>query len=192
MDQERSRGSSLRYQSGGILKNTILIFLTVYVGVAAGGDDSNSTCTCYTQDVVAERGTPFSVGVFVNNTDTLAGMQIPVYYRSETVKLCCDSVTFQDTRCSGFVSKIQKIDPTWRIVYFVVIGNGGEILPPGDGLVANLWFTADKKAASGRVELFSGPNAYIPDEKINYSFLFWSPTARQVNCQYKPGFITVR
>ena len=57
---------------------------------------------CYVESVEVQKGTSFPVKVFVNNVDTLAGMQVPIYYRSEDVDLTCDSISFIDTRCKGF------------------------------------------------------------------------------------------
>ena len=152
---------------------------------------------CYAEDVQAVKGTSFPVKVFVANIDTLAGMQVPIYYRSEDVDLKCDSVTFNGSRCAGFALSDSKIEPKGKTVYFAFINQtdpSKDIPPliPGEGLVATLWFTAPKDIKAGKVMLESGPNVYLPHEKIDYSFLFWTPEAEQVDCLYKAGYITVK
>ena len=152
---------------------------------------------CYTESVEVAKGTSFPVKVFVDNVDTLAGMQVPIYYRSEDVNLVCDSISFVDSRCKDFALALPLIEPVGKTAFFAFISmtDPNEEHPPlfpGDGLVATLWFTAPKDIKSGRVELYSGPNAIYPHEKIDYSYLFWTPTAEQKDCTYKPGYITVK
>jgi hypothetical protein len=140
--------------------------------------------TCYAESVDANKGTSFPVKVFVNNVDTLAGMQVPIYYRV-------------GSRCSEFALDLQLIEPVGKTAFFAFISmtDPKEEKPPlypGDGLVATLWFTAPAETKAGKVELYSGPNAIYPHDKIDYSYLFWTPTAEQKECTYKPGYITVK
>jgi len=168
----------------------ILIILTVICGVSRAADKGQDIC--YTGNVAAEKGASFSVGVYVKNADTLAGMQIPIYYRSEKVNLRCDSVSFHNSRCAEFTIKDYRIEPLGKTIYFALIDTRGRLLAPGDGLVATLWFTVDSASPGGRVELFSGPKAYLPDEYIDFSYLFWLPSSQQIDFQYKAGYITVK
>jgi hypothetical protein len=152
---------------------------------------------CYTESVEIAKGTSFPVKVFVDNVDTLAGMQVPIYFRSETVDLTCDSISFAGSRCHDFALSLPLIEPIGKTAFFAFISmtDPNEEHPPlypGDGLVATLWFTAPGDAKSGKVELYSGPNAIYPHDKIDYSYLFWTPTAEQKECAYKAGFITVK
>ena len=152
---------------------------------------------CYTENVEVAKGSVFGVKVFVKNVDTLAGMQVPIYYRSENINLKCDSVSFVGSRCSNFALNDVKIEPVGKTVYFcfiAVVDPSQNVAPlaPGDGLVATLWFTAPSEGPSGKVKLDSGPNAFFPHEKIDYSFLFWTPQAQQVECSYKEAYITLK
>ena len=152
---------------------------------------------CYTESIEAESGTSFAVRVYVNNMDTLVGMQVPIYYRSDDVNLRCDSVTFDGSRCQGFSMSFFKIEPEEKVVFFALLNisdpeKGIPALNPGDGLVARLWFTAPEDSRSGKVVLESGPDAYFPHDKINYGYLFWTPAAVQVKCSYRPGNITLK
>jgi hypothetical protein len=152
---------------------------------------------CYTESVEAARGTSFPVKVFVSNVDTLAGMQVPIYYRSEDVDLKCDSITFVGSRCKDFALSFPMIEPVGKTAFFCFIyatDASQEVQPlmPGDGLVATMWFTAPKDIKAGQVTLESGPNAFYPHPKIDYSFLFWDPNAEQVDFTYKAGYITVK
>ena len=175
----------------------IFVLLLAVVIFAQEKESEPAGNICYAESVEAEKGTSFRVKVFVNNVDTLAGMQVPIYYRSEDVDLTCDSITFGDSRCSEFALSLPLIEPVGKTAFFAFISmtDPNEEHPPlfpGDGMVATLWFTAPKDVKSGKVELSSGPNAVYPHDKIDYSYLFWTPTAEQKECTYKPGFITVK
>jgi hypothetical protein len=164
---------------------------------AQGGGGNVSSNTCYTEDVLAGPGTSFSVGVYVDNSDTLVGMQIPVYYKSDDVNLICDSVSFAGSRCRGFSVQFFKIDPDGGIVFLAMLNTGASsdlpgALYPGKGKVATLWFTAPAKSGVGTVVLQSGPDVRFPHERINYGYLFWKPSAAQVDCRYEAGNITLK
>jgi hypothetical protein len=185
-------------------KLLVFVLLLGWCGVsfAAGEQEAKAQAqetgnVCYTESVQAQKGSSFPVKVFVSNIDTLAGMQVPIYYRSEDVDLKCDSVSFVGSRCKDFALNDSKIEPVGKTVYFcfiniVDVSQNVPPLLPGDGLVATLWFTAPKDIKSGSVLLDSGPNAFYPHPKIDYSYLFWTPLAQQVDCTYKGGTITVK
>lgn len=180
-------------------KFLVFVLLLVFWGISFAEEKqvSKNENVCYTESVETAKGASFPVKVFVNNVDTLAGMQVPIYYRSENISLKCDSVSFKDSRCRYFAFNDSKIEPVGRTVYFAFIlmtdpSQNVAPLAPGDGLVATLWFTAPKDVKAGQVKLDSGPNAFFPDERIDYSFLFWTPRAEQVNCVYQPGTITIK
>jgi hypothetical protein len=175
----------------------ILVLILGLWGAAFAGQTVKTGNVCYTESVEVTKGASFPVKVFVNNYDTLAGMQVPIYFRSESVDLKCDSVTFAGSRCDYFALSDFKIEPVGKTVYFAFIlmtdpSQDVKPLLPGDGLVATLWFTAPREINSGEVKLDSGPNAFFPHEKIDYGFLFWTPAAQQVDCAYQAGVIKVK
>lgn len=158
---------------------------------------AESANTCYAESVVVAKGSSFPVKVLVANIDTLAGMQVPFYYRSEKVNLVCDSVSFAGSRCIDFAYNDFKIEPVGKTVFFafiLTVDPEQEIkpMPPGDGLVATLWFTVPKDTPSGTVTLESGPNVFLPNPKIDYGYHFWTPAALEKDFVYKPGTITVK
>lgn len=160
----------------------------------AAGKASN---ICYTENVSATPGTSFPVGVFLNNSDTLVGMQIPICFESADVALICDSVSFEGSRCRGFSVRFFKIEPTEKIVFLAMLNTGltpdmPVSLSPGRGRVASIWFTAPANCGTGRVILESGPEFRFPHERINYGYLFWDPSAVQVECSYEAGNITLK
>ena len=185
---------------GGKLKKFLIGFFILFLAAILYAQEKASEPKgniCYTESVEVEKGTSFPVKIFVNNVDTLAGMQVPIYYRSEKVDLKCDSISFNGSRCSEFALNLPLIEPVGKTAFFAFISmtDPEEEHPPlfpGDGMVATFWFTAPKDVKSGKVELSSGPNAIYPHDKIDYSYLFWTPAAEQVECTYKPGFITVK
>jgi hypothetical protein len=42
------------------------------------------------------------------------------------------------------------------------------------------------------VELESGPNAFFPHEHVDYSYEFTTPLAVEADCEYMPGYISVK
>jgi len=152
---------------------------------------------CYTENVEIGKGASFPLKVLVSNVDTLAGMQVPIYFRSENVDIRCDSVSFVNSRCSNFAFNDAKIEPVGKTVYFAFIFTvdpNQVVTPlyPGDGLVATLWFTAPKETHDGVIKLDSGPNAFFPNPRIDYGYHFWTPSALEVEFLYVPGSITVK
>lgn len=174
-----------------------IVLLLMAVAVAQEEGNVPKGNTCYAENVEVQKGTSFPVKVFVNNVDTLAGMQVPIYYRSDVVDLKCDSISIAGSRCADFALDLQLIEPVGKTAFFAFISmtdpkQDKQPLFPGEGLVATLWFTVPEDVKPGKVELYSGPNAIYPHEKIDYSFLFWTPAAEQKDCTYIPGYITVK
>lgn len=177
----------------------VFILLLDLTGMVSAQDkqDAENGNVCYTESVEVEKGTSFPVKVFVNNVDTLGIMQVPIYYRSEDVDLQCDSITFGGSRCKGFSMNYSKIEPEGKVAFFAFFYmTDPEVkippLYPGDGLVATLWFTAGEEINSGKVKLDSGIHAFYPHEHIDYGYLFGTPRADQKECEYRPGYITVK
>ncbi len=176
-----------------------VVFLLGIVGTVAAEEKQIVTKgnVCYTESVTVKPGMSFPVKVMVANVDTLAGMQVPIYFRSENVNIACDSVTFQGSRCAHFGFNDYKIEPVGKTVYFAFIymidpNTDIEPLLPGDGLVATLWFTAPADTKAGAIALESGPNAFLPNPKIDYGYHFWTPAALEVDCTYKAGTVKIK
>jgi hypothetical protein len=152
---------------------------------------------CYAESVEAQKGTSFPVKVFVHNVDTLVAFSVPIYYRSEDVDLKCDSVTFHGSRAEHFSLSFFKVEPVGKVVFFAFLWvtdpeQTTPPMPPGDGMVAELWFTAGEDIKSGKVELDSGPNAFFPHEYVSYGYEFTDPTANKLDFKFVPGYITVK
>ncbi len=175
---------------------SVIFMLWANIVYAQSDSAKKKENTCYIENVTAKKGTSFPVKVFVNNVDTLAGMQVPLKYMSETVDLKCDSVSFAGSRCSYFALSFPIIEPIGKVAFFCFINmadTAKEVAPlmPGDGQVATLWFTADSKINAGKVDIQGGPKIFIQDDRRDYSWLFWTPQAQQVVCRYIPGTITI-
>lgn len=180
-------------------KTLVLILLMSLPGLVLAQEEKKEIKgnTCYTESVEVEKGTSFPVKVFVNNLDSLAAFSVPIYYRSETVDLQCDSVTFHGSRAEHFSLSFFKIEPVLKVVFFAFlwVTDPDEVIPPlkaGEGMVAELWFTAPEDIKGGKVELDSGPNAFFPHEHVDYSYEFTTPLAVEVDFAYEPGYITVK
>ena len=74
--------------------------------------------TIYFDKVTAKPGEHFAVGVYLFNVDSVAGMQVPTFYRSEKIKLYCDSISFVGSRCDYFMFQDTKIPDDDQVAYF--------------------------------------------------------------------------
>jgi hypothetical protein len=63
-------------------------------------------------DVNANPGESFPLQVYLTNIDTLAGVQIPLFFRSDSISLICDSVSFVGSRLENFMFHDVKIPLT--------------------------------------------------------------------------------
>ncbi len=188
---------------GGRLKKTLVLALVISLpgfSLAQEGQKEQKEIKgniCYTESVEVEKGTSFPVKVFLTNVDDLAAFSVPIYYRSDTVNLQCDSVTFHGSRAEHFSMSFFKIEPVGKTVFFAFIwvtDPQQEVPPlgPGEGKVADLWFTAPKDIEAGKVELDSGPNAFFPHEFADWSYTFSTQLAEEIDVEYIPGYVTVK
>lgn len=182
-------------------KALVLISILMLSAAALAEDAVTKGNVCSTESVEAQKGSSFPVKVLLTNIDTLIAIQVPIYYRSEDVDLVCDSISFVGTRLQGQTASFFKIEPVGKVAFFafmsmIQIDPAKQMLAPGKGPIAVMWFTAGKDIKSGKVTLDSGPNAYLPHEYVDYSYHFWSRTVedltKDVVCAFTPGYITVK
>ena len=74
--------------------------------IAAGEQPPAQTNVVYVENAVVKPGQSFSVKVYLNNIDTVSGVQVPIFYRSDKIKLICDSVSF----IGSVMEKFQLLD----------------------------------------------------------------------------------
>jgi hypothetical protein len=68
--------------------------------------------TVWMNKVAAKPGESFALRVNITNVDTLAGAQVPIFFRSDNIKLICDSVSFAGGLCENFMFHDIKIPLT--------------------------------------------------------------------------------
>jgi hypothetical protein len=156
-----------------------------------------TTNTVYFDKVTAKPGDHFAVKVYMFNTDTLSGCQIPIFYRSDKINLLCDSISVVGSRCDYFMFQDIKIPQTAeddKIAYFSYIDTIDpktfiDPLLPGDGLLATIYFTAPKDCPEGVVKLTRG---MIPHPYISFIFSAWTPHGEEVNATFEESEITIK
>jgi len=176
------------------------MILLIY-GMAWADEPDETPNYCYSESVLATKGTSFPVKIMLHNIDTLIAVQVPFYYRSENVDLTCDSISFYNTRLKDQSLSFHLIEPKTKVALFAFISMvsldpSKPTLLPGDGPIAVIWFTAGKDINSGTVKIESGPHAFYPHEWIDYSYHFWQSTendlTRDVDVDFRPGTITIK
>jgi len=156
-----------------------------------------NTNTVYFEKVTAKPGDHFAVKAYIFNVDTLAGCQVPIFYRSDKINLLCDSISVVGSRCDYFMFqdiKIPQSDKEDKVAYFsyiVTIDPDTYVnpLPPGDGLIATIYFTAPKDCPEGVVKLTRG---MIPHPYISFIFAVWSPAGEEVDGTFEESEIIIK
>jgi hypothetical protein len=158
-----------------------------------------TTNTVYLDKVTAAPGEHFGVKVYLFSTDTLAGMQVPIFFRSETIDLYCDSVSFEGSRCQYMMFEDVKIPEDeegkqTKVVYFSFINTIDpekyiDPLPPGEGLVATIYFTVPKDAPEGVVPLTRG---MIPHPHISFIFSVWDHYGEEADGTFEENEIIIK
>jgi len=175
-----------------ILLTTAVCFLLA--GFAIAQEAAYHTNTVYFEKVTAKPGEHFAVNVYLFNTDTLAGMQVPTFYRSEKIDIYCDSVSFAGSRCEYMMFRDVKIPEDDKVVYFSFINtiNPNKLidpLPPGDGLIATIYFTAPDNCDEGTVKLARG---MIPHPHISFIFAVWNMTGNELDSDFEESEIIIK
>lgn len=164
---------------------------------ALADDPKFETNTVYLEEVTAKPGEHFAVKVYLYNADPLAGCQVPIFFRHESINLWCDSISFVDGRMSYFGFNDVKLPQTEeddKVAYFAYIATIDpdiyiDALPAGDGLLATLYFTAPEDCPEGTVELKRG---MIPHPHISYIFAAWGPSGQEADSEFRGSKITIK
>jgi hypothetical protein len=147
--------------------------------------------------VTAKPGEHFTVKVYLFNVDTLAGCQVPIFFRSEEIDLWCDSISFEGSRMLEFMFNDVKLPQTEKddkVAYFSFIASIDpdvyiDPLSPGDGLLATMYFTAPEDCPEGKVELKRG---MIPHPHLSFIFAVWNPDGTEVDGEFIESEIVIK
>ncbi len=182
------------------MRNIILFCLIAVFALSASAvadDPKFDITTVYVDEVTAKPGEHFAVKVNVFNTDSLGGCQVPIFFRHEEIDLWCDSISFAGSRMEYFAFddvKLPETEKDDKVAYFAFIATIDpdvyiDALPPGDGLLATLYFTAPKESPKGTVELKRG---MIPHPHISFIFYLWDGMGNEVDSEFKGSTITIK
>jgi hypothetical protein len=184
----------------------LLLIIWLFSAIAVLGEESKTvtehkfaTNTVYFDSAIVKPGEQCAVKAYLFNIDTLAGMQVPIFYRSETIDLYCDSVSFVDSRCGYMMFTDIKIPENEegkqeKVVYFSFINTIDpekyvDPLLPGEGLIATIYFTAPKDASDGVVPLTRG---MIPHPQISFIFSLWDAYGDEVDADFVDSKVIVK
>ncbi|MCP4580891.1 MAG: hypothetical protein GY839_04690 [candidate division Zixibacteria bacterium] len=180
-------------------KVAILTLLVCFLAasIALADSENYKTNTVYLDKVTAKPGEHFAVKIYLFNTDTLSGCQIPVFYRSENIDLYCDSISIVGSRMEYFMFddiKLPQTEEDDKVAYISFIDTINpkvyvDALQPGDGLVATVYFTAPEDAPEGVVKLTRG---MIPHPHISFIFAVWDPMGNEVDGDFIDGEIIIK
>ncbi len=81
----------------------VCVLLVMGSALAENSAKHGTTNVVSVGTATARAGESFAVKVNITNADTLAGAQVPIFYRSETAQLICDSVSFAGSRVEKFM-----------------------------------------------------------------------------------------
>jgi len=180
-----------------ILMSVLICLLTA--GFSLADEGKYETNTVYLDKVTAKPGEHFAVNVYLYNVDSLAGMQVPIFFRSDKIDLYCDSVSFAKSRCEYMMFNDIKIPENEqgvqdKVVYFSFISTIDPesyvpSLQAGDGIVATIYFTAPEDCEEGVVKLTRG---MIPHPHISFIFAVWDPMGDNVDGDFIENEIIIK
>lgn len=165
-----------------------LCFVLAAWPVSAG----ENICTLGGAQVI--QATAFSVEIVISNSDTLAGFQIPFSFNYGEIFIACDSINFTGGDCRNFGFQDVKIDNQAKIAYLAAINNGtpedsNPPLAPGQHSVARAYFSLER-VDPGREVAFA--ISRYPNDKLDLSFLMWTPQAEEVEASFRFTALRVR
>ena len=186
-----------------------LVLMSVFIcllmaGFSLADEGKYETNTVYLEKVTAKPGEHFAVNVYIYNVDSLAGMQVPIFFRSDKIDLYCDSVSFTQSRCEYMMFNDVKIPEHVdsakgevvqdKVVYFSFIStiDPKKYIPSlqaGDGIVATIYFTAPEDCEEGVVKLTRG---MIPHPHISFIFAVWDPMGDGVDGDFIENEIIIK
>ncbi len=81
------------------------------------------------------------IPVTVYNDEEVGGLAVPLVFGHASYDVVCDSISFDGTRSAGADILGAKIDTAnYQLIFYIIYTSSN--LPPGNGVVANLFFTA--------------------------------------------------
>ena len=118
----------------------VLLLLPPGKSVVLADDPGNpDTCRVGSVDIIPP-GQQVVIPVTVYNDEELGGLAIPLVFGHASYDIVCDSISFDGTRSVGADLLGAKIDTAnYRLIFYMIYYSTN--LPPGDGIVANLFFT---------------------------------------------------
>jgi hypothetical protein len=154
-----------------------IILITMPLGSAVAQENN-----CTTGDVQMLGSNSFSMEIIITNTDTLAGFQIPFSFDYAGIPINCESVSFVGGDCRDFGFHDTKVDNQTKMVYLAATNNGSidddvPPLTPGRHLIAKVYFSVERTDEERSVNF---QVTQFPDERLDYSFLMWTPQAEEV------------
>jgi len=180
------RKSSKCYIKERMISMNIIIssFILLLISNAAIASDN----VCQIGELQEHGNGHFSLGVYLENSDTLAGYQIPVSFDFGETVISCDSISFAGGRCQDFEFLDSKIDNQVKVAYLMGIseasvGGSFEPLYPDTGEIARIYFTYSGTPGEGEKLKLNRSVWKLGDNKLDYRF--WTPDAVEVRCRFK-------
>ena len=129
----------------------------------------------------------FSLGIHVDNVDTIAGFQIPMSFAFNGLTITLDSVIFAGHRCENFEFLDSKIDNDGHVVYISGVNNisaeaDNEPLLPGQGEIARIYFTYESDPGNAQLQI---KQAHYEMGGNRLEYRFWKPDATEVRFRFE-------
>ena len=129
-----------------------------------------------------------TVDVFLANSDTIAGMQIPISFPDMHHEFSIDSVTFEGSRCARFDMKHYEILPLQKALFINLIADAevdsiDKFLVPGSGLLCELKLNMVNLESSPKrvLKFIKGKKLNDTDRSLmrDLRFSIWKPDATE-------------
>jgi len=136
-----------------------------------------------------------TVDVFLENSDTIAGMQIPIQFSKMHSEFAVDTVIFERSRCAFFDMKHYEILPLQKALFINMIADVeadsiDKFLVPGTGLLCELKLSSvDLDSAPRKVMSFKKGNRLNDKNKSlmrDLRFTIWKRDATEADGIIEP------
>jgi len=165
------------------------------------------TSQAYSENIISfdniqmDQGNDLTIDVCLANSDTIAGMQLPITFGKMPEGFIIDTVLFEGSRCADFEMKLCEILNGQNGVFFNLISNvtvdsQDRSLVPGSGLLCRLHFTWPESLDIHNENQLIHRGFLLKKAKIlrerngisfrDFRFTIWKPDATEIAGKIEP------
>jgi hypothetical protein len=148
-------------KGGSVMSRNILAGLVVLALILAGSAALADCGDPLSYQIMPSKSTnEATVKVYLNNSEGMAGASLPLSFASVGSDIRCTGISWEGSRVSHF-ALYPQIDNEKKIVMLGMIRDLGDnisdVLPPGSGLIATMYFSSESNPCQPELKITSWP-----------------------------------